>query len=206
MSFVEIDPVHPEPWKIGRVADLVRKGGVVILPTDTVYAFACRLGATAAVERLYALKGLAPSRRLSILVSDLSMAGPYVRGISTPVYRVMKRVLPGPYTFILEASPALPRVMLRKRKTVGVRIPASPIAAALLAELDEPLLSTSVRSADETIPNDPAELAVRHAGAVDLVIDGGPLVPTPSTVVDLSDAEPVLVREGKGDVEALGIF
>jgi tRNA threonylcarbamoyl adenosine modification protein (Sua5/YciO/YrdC/YwlC family) len=118
----------------------------------------------------------------------------------------MKRVLPGPYTFIFEASPEVPKIMLRKRRTIGVRMPEHPVSLALLAELGEPLLSTSIRNPDDDFVNDPVEIDATYGNRIDIVIDSGPLLPIPSTVVDLSGGEPVLLREGKGDVESLEMF
>jgi len=201
-----IDPVEPEPWLIGRVTAALRRGGLVVLPTDTVYAFACPLSNEAAIERLYDVKRLPPARRLSILVPDIAAASRYVRGIPNHVYRAMRRVLPGPYTFIFQSSNEVPRIMLHKRRTVGVRIPDSPIVLAVLAELGEPLLSTSVRNdADEWLI-DPAVIAEELRGQVDLVVDGGLHAAEPSTVVDLTGDAPVLVRRGKGDPAPLELF
>jgi len=201
-----IDPGEPESWLIGRVASVIRKGGLVVLPTDTVYALTCAFDNEPAIERLYAVKRIAPAKRLSILVPDIATAARLTRGISNSVFRTMRRVLPGPYTFIFQASSEVPRTMLRKRRTVGIRIPASPIALAVLAELGSPLLATSVRnSADEWLL-DPVTIEEELRGSVDLVVDGGLLAAEPSTVVDLSGDEPVLVREGKGDVAQLELF
>jgi tRNA threonylcarbamoyl adenosine modification protein (Sua5/YciO/YrdC/YwlC family) len=203
---ITIDPVEPEPWLIGRVTAALRRGGLVVLPTDTVYALACPLSDEQAIERLYDLKRLPPTRRLSILVPDIAAASRYARGIPNPVHRAMRRVLPGPYTFIFRSSNEVPRIMLHKRRTVGLRIPDSPIALAVLEDLAEPLLSTSVRNdADEWLL-DPAAIAEELRSRVDLVVDGGRLAAEPSTVVDLTGDRPVLVRKGKGDVAALELF
>ena len=201
-----IDPVEPEPWLIGRVTATLRRGGLVVLPTDTVYALACPLSSETAIERLYDVKRLPPTKRLSILVPDIASASRFARGIPNQVYRVMRRVLPGPYTFIFQSSNEVPRIMLHKRRTVGLRIPDSPITLAVLADLGEPLLSTSVRNdADEWLL-DPTTIEQELRGAVDLVVDGGRLAAEPSTVVDLTGDRPALVRRGKGDVAALELF
>jgi tRNA threonylcarbamoyl adenosine modification protein (Sua5/YciO/YrdC/YwlC family) len=201
-----IDPVEPESWLIGRVANVLRKGGLVVLPTDTVYALTCVFDNDEAIERLYTVKRIAPAKRLSLLVPDIATAARLTRGIPNPVFRTMRRVLPGPYTFIFQASNEVPRVMLRKRRTVGIRIPAAPIALATLAEVGSPLLATSVRNAADEWVLDPATIAEDLRGQADLVVDGGLLAAEPSTVVDLSGDEPVLVRAGKGDVAALELF
>jgi tRNA threonylcarbamoyl adenosine modification protein (Sua5/YciO/YrdC/YwlC family) len=147
-----------------------------------------------------------PKKPLSILVGDMAMVGRYARGVSTPAFRLLKRVLPGPYTFIFEASPEVPKIMLRKRRTIGIRIPDNPIALALLAEMGEPLLSSSILDPEQAFVNDPEEIDASLGDRVGMVIDGGILTPVPSTVVDLSGSEPVLLREGRGDVETLELF
>jgi tRNA threonylcarbamoyl adenosine modification protein (Sua5/YciO/YrdC/YwlC family) len=202
---LNIDPVQPEPWLIGRVANTLRRSGVVVIPTDTVYAFACRLTDARAVERLYEVKGITPSKRLSILVPDIATASQFTRGITNSVFRAMRRVLPGPYTFIFTAGSEAPRIMLRKRRTVGIRLPDNPIALAILGELREPLLTTSVRGAQDEFLVDPATIDDDLGSQVDMVVGGGLLANEPSTVVDFSGPEPVIVRKGKGDPDALGL-
>ena len=203
---VSIDPVEPESWLIGQVANVLRKGGVVVAPTDTVYGLTCCIDRPEAIQRIYALKKMDPKKPLAILVPDMATVGRYARGVGTPAFRVMKRVLPGPYTFIFEASPEVPKIMLRKRRTIGIRMPEHPVTQALLAELDEPLLSTSIRNPDDDFVNDPVEIDASYGDRIDVVIDSGPLMPVPSTVVDLSSGTPVLVRDGKGDVDILAMF
>ena len=203
---VEIDPTEPESWLVARAADVLRKGGVAIIPTDTVYGLACGISHAKAIKRIYELKNMDSKKPLAILVDDMTTVGQYAKGVTTPHYRLLKRVLPGPYTFIFEASAEVPKIMLRKRRTIGIRMPDHPIALALLAELDEPLLTTSVRTPDDHWVIEPVEVESTLDHRVDVVVDGGPLVATPSTVVDLSGDSPVLVREGKGSVEALDLF
>ena len=203
---VEIDPVSPEPWLVARAAGVLRKGGVAIIPTDTVYGLACGISHAKAIKRIYTLKDMDPKKPLAILVGDMTTIGQYARGLTTPYFRLLKRVLPGPYTFIFEATSEVPKIMLRKRPTIGVRMPVHPITLALLEELDEPLLTTSVRTPDDQWVIEPVEVESTLDDRVDVVVDGGPLVAQPSTVVDLSGSEPVLVREGKGDVDDLELF
>ncbi len=203
---VTLDPLEPESWLVGRVTNVLRKGGLVVLPTDTVYALTCVFDNDQAIERLYSVKGIAPAKRLSVLVGDIAAAAHLTRGIANPVFRTMRRVLPGPYTFIFQAGSTVPRVMLRKRRTVGIRIPDCPITLAILAELGTPLLATSVRNAEDEWLLDPVAIEGRLRGHVDLVVDGGLLAAEPSTVVDLTGEAPVLVRAGKGDVAALELF
>ncbi len=201
-----IDPREPEPWLIARVVNLLRRGGVVVVPTDTVYGYACLLENGEATRRLYQAKGITAAKRLSILVGDLATAARYAKGMTTPVFRMMKRVLPGPYTFIFQATSEVPRTMLRKRRTIGVRYPDCPIVLAVLAEIGAPLLTTSVRNEADEWLLDPMEIEAKLGDTVDLVVDGGTLPNEPSTVIDLSGDEPVLVRQGKGDVAALELF
>lgn len=203
---VEINPTEPEPWLIARAADQLRAGKLVVIPTDTVYGLTCGITHQEAIRRVYDLKKMDSKKPLSILVQDMPTIGRYARGVSTPAFRVLKRVLPGPYTFIFEATPEVPKIMLRKRRTIGIRMPNHAVVQALLAALDEPLFTTSLRNPDDDFVNDPVEIEERYRGQIDLVLDGGLLLPIPSTVVDLSAGEPVLVREGKGDVDVLEMF
>ena len=203
---LEIDPVEPEPWLLARAVHVLRDGGVVVMPTDTVYGITCGISHHEAIRRIYKLKDMDPKKPLSILVGDMAMVGRYARGVSTPAFRLLKRVLPGPYTFIFQASPEVPKIMLRKRRTIGIRIPDNPIALALLAEMGEPLLSSSILDPEQAFVNDPEEIDASLGDRVGMVIDGGILTPVPSTVVDLSGSEPVLLREGRGDIETLELF
>jgi tRNA threonylcarbamoyl adenosine modification protein (Sua5/YciO/YrdC/YwlC family) len=203
---VEVDPHEPEPWLIARASDQLRSGGLVVIPTDTVYGLTCGITHSEAIRRIYELKKMDAKKPLAILVPDMPTVGRFTRGVSTPVFRLLKRVLPGPYTFIFLASPEVPKIMLRKRRTIGIRMPDHPVTQALLAELDEPLLTTSIRNPDDDFVNDPGEIESRYGAKIDQVLDSGPLLPIPSTVIDLSGDQPVLVREGKGDVEVLEIF
>jgi tRNA threonylcarbamoyl adenosine modification protein (Sua5/YciO/YrdC/YwlC family) len=203
---IQIDPDQPESWLVARAAEVLRRGGVAVVPTDTVYGLACGISHPRAIERIYALKDLDAKKPLAILVPDMRVASTYATGISTSVFRMMKRVLPGPYTFIFEATKEVPKIMLRRRKTIGLRMPDNVIVMELLDELGEPLLTTSVRQPDDQFLNDPVEIEQRYGSGVDVVIDGGVLLPEPSTVVDFSSDVPELVREGKGDVDALELF
>ena len=203
---LEIDPVEPEPWLLARAAQVLRGGGIVVMPTDTVYGLTCGITHHDAIRRIYKLKDMDAKKPLSVLVSNMSMVGRFARGVSTPAYRLLKRVLPGPYTFIFEASPEVPKIMLRKRRTIGIRMPDNPIALALLDEMGEPLLSSSIRDPEHDFVNNPDEIEKSLGNDVEMVIDGGILLPVPSTVVDLSGDEPVLLRDGKGDVDTLELF
>lgn len=203
---VQIDPEQPEGWLVARVVQTLKRGGVAVIPTDTVYGLVCGISHAGAIRRIYALKQMASKKPLSILVDDMQTVGRYTRGVSTPVFRMMKRVLPGPYTFIFRASDDVPKIMLHQRKTIGIRMPDHAIVLAVLAEVGEPLLSTSIRNPHDDFVNDPNEIEERLGARLDVVVDGGVLKPVPSTVVDFSEDPPVLVREGKGDVAALELF
>ena len=203
---LDIDPVEPQPWLLVRAAQVLRGGGIVVMPTDTVYGLTCGITHHDAIRRIYKLKDMDPKKPLSILVSDMTMVGRYARGVSTPDYRLLKRVLPRLHHFIFPASPEVPKIMLRKRRTIGIRMPDNPIALALIAEMGEPLLSSSVRDPGQAFVNDPEEIESSLGNRVEMVIGGGILLPVPSTVVDMSEDPPVLLRAGKGDVEALELF
>ena len=198
-----IDPVEPEHWLIAEAARSIRSGRVVVIPTDTVYGVACDVANEDGARRIYALKGMNSKKLLSIVCSDLAMASEYTRGIPNTLFRVVRRLLPGPYTFILPASKEIPRIMRKNRKTVGIRIPDCPITLALVEQLGRPLLTTSVRSGDNGWLNDPFEIEEEYRHEIDLVIDGGPLFPEPSTVIDFTHVEPELVRQGKGPIDFL---
>ncbi len=200
---LELDPYDPEHWIAQEAVRVLERGGVVALPTDTVYGVACDIENDEAVKRIYRLKGMDPKKLLSILCADLTMAAQYTNGIPTAWFRILKRELPGPYTFILPASKEMPRAMLKQRKTVGIRVPDCPIALELIRQLDRPLLSTSIRMGEAQWLNDPVEIEAYYRHELDLVVDGGLLIPEPSTVVDFSGREPELVREGKGNVDFL---
>ncbi len=200
---LQIDPNEPEPWLLARAAEILRRGGVAVIPTDTVYGLACSLSAPKATRRIYALKDLDPKKPLAILVADMATISVYAKGIATSTYRMLKRVLPGPYTFVFEATGEVPKIMLRKRKTIGIRMPDNAILLALLAQLDEPLITTSILTLDDSWVNDPTQIEAALGNQVDLVIDGGVVLPEPSTVIDFSEGDPVLLRAGKGDVPAL---
>lgn len=203
---IEIDPIEPEPWLVARSADIIRRGGVAVVPTDTVYGLACGISHLKAVKRIYQLKDLDPKKELALLVPDMQTVGRYAKGVTNPIFRMMKRVLPGPYTFIFQSSPEVPKIMLRKRKTIGIRLPDNPTLLAILAELDEPMITTSIRTPDDDFISDPLTIDDMYGSRVDLVIDGGPLDPEPSTVVDFSEGIPELIRAAKGDVDILELF
>lgn len=206
-ELIGMNPYHPEAWLIKQAAATIRNGGLAVIPTDTVYAIVGSVEDSGAPGRLYRLKGVDASdlkKPLSVIFPDLSAVADYTRGIPNAAYRSMKRALPGPYTFILSANKRMPAAALQKRKTIGIRIPDHPVCLALLEELQIPLIATSVVHADDEDPlDDPVEISVRLGRDVALVVDVGPLLPEPSTVIDFTGREPEVLREGKGSLDIL---
>lgn len=193
---------NPNVREVRRVADMLRDGGVAILPTDTLYAFACALDNKRGVEAIAQLKGFKLKQaKYSMLCSSLSQASEYVRAMDKDVFALLKRCLPGPFTFIMEASGAVPRNYQNSNKTIGIRVPDNGILRAVVEELGMPLIATSVRpiGEDDEVENytDPELIHERFGGRVDVVVDGGIADPDPSTVIDCSDGIE-LVRQGKG--------
>ncbi len=199
VPFVKVHPENPQKRLIAQAAEILRGGGIIAYPTDTTYGLGCTLSNRKGLERIIQIKQLSDSHRFSILCPDLSEISRYAR-VDNATYRILKRFLPGPYTFVLEATRDVPKTILPKRKTLGLRIPGHPICLALLQEVGEPLLSTTLRLPnEERILSDPDEIRERLSGKVDLVIDGGIVQPEPSTVVDLTGETPVILRSGLGD-------
>jgi tRNA threonylcarbamoyl adenosine modification protein (Sua5/YciO/YrdC/YwlC family) len=199
--YLQLDPYHPELWKLAEIARLISNGALGVVPTDTTYAFVCDCRSKKAVQRLYQIKNLSPNRPLSIICPDLRSLADNTRSVPTSAYRILKRCLPGPYTFIVKAGGSLPRLMTlkQKRKTVGIRIPDDPICQAIMQELDFPLLCSSVKTEDDSIWNSPAEIYEKYGKRIDFVVDGGERLVEPSTVIDFSEGTPEIIRVGKGD-------
>lgn len=199
-QYFQIHPENPQLRLIRQAVEIVRGGGVIVYPTDASYALGCQLGNKAGLERIRRLRQLDDKHNFTLVCSDLSQLSLFAR-VDTGAFRLLKTWTPGPYTFILQASREVPRIMLHpKRRTVGLRIPANPIAQALLAELGEPLMSASLILPGESLPmSDPEEMRERLEHQVDLVVDGGAGALEASTVVSLLDGEPEVVRVGCGD-------
>lgn len=201
-----IHPKDPEPRKIHSVLERLRAGAVIVCPTDTVYAFACSAHQIRAIERVAKLKGVRPQKAdLSLICKDLSQLSMYTRAVDTPAFRVMKKALPGPYTFILHANSEVPRLFMNNKRTVGIRVPAHPVPQALVEGLGHALVVASVHDMNG-IPdhaNDPEAIEARFGNEVDLIIDSGVGGIEPSTVIDLTDGRPEVVREGKGPIDDL---
>ncbi|MBF0383290.1 MAG: threonylcarbamoyl-AMP synthase [Magnetococcales bacterium] len=202
-QYFRIHPDNPQKRLINQATDILRKGGIAVFPTDTTYGLGCLISNRKGVERIMQLKRLPNSHQLSILVPDLSGISKYAR-VDNQTYRLLKRFLPGPYTFILDSTRDVPKSILPKRKTIGLRIPDHSICLALLQELDEPLLSTSFRLPAEDIQGNPEIIADKTKGRVDLIIDGGILLENPSTIVDLTGGTPKILRAGSGSPDVFG--
>lgn len=198
---LSIDPNHPQPRHIERAVASLEAGGVIAYPTDTYYAIGCDLMNKKAVEKLYRLKNRPTQRPLSFLCADLSDISRYAR-VSNFAYKLMKRVVPGPYTFVLPATKLTPEIAMTKQKTVGIRVPDAAIPLALVERLGHPLLTTSATYGDETLL-DPRDIKSLLGHGLELIIDGGYQLNEPSTVVSLLDDGVEILREGKGPVEAL---
>ncbi len=199
---LDVNPVHPEPHKIRQAAALLEAGRVVVYPTDTIYALGADMHSRTAIDRLYQLRRLDPHKPLSLICGGIAEVGRYAV-ISNDCFRFMKRRLPGPYTLVLRATPEAPRMGKSKRRAIGLRVPDSPVATALVQALGRPLVSTSAIF-DGDAPSDPIVLAeTLDPQIVGLVLDAGLLFGVPSTVIDWTEEEPEIVREGAGDVSDL---
>ena len=200
-----IHPTHPQPRLIRQAADIVRAGGVIVYPTDSCYALGCHIGDKAAMERIRRVRGVDDRHHFTLVCRDLSDIGTFAK-VNNAQYRLLKAHTPGSYTFILDATRELPRRLAHpKRATVGVRVPEHPVTHALLTELNEPLLSSTLMlPGDENPLNDAEAIRGRLEHEVDLILDGGACGIEPTTVIDLSGPEPILIRRGKGEVASMG--
>jgi tRNA threonylcarbamoyl adenosine modification protein (Sua5/YciO/YrdC/YwlC family) len=204
-QYFNIHPTHPQARLISAAAEIISKGGVIAYPTDSCYAFGCHIGDKEAMERLRRLRDLDERRHLTLVCRDLSEIATYAR-VDNACYRLLKHLTPGSYTFILMGTRELPRRILHaRRKTVGVRVPDHPVSHALLSALGEPLLSATAFLPGEDEPaNDAGEIREKLERQLDLVIDAGPCGAVPTTVLDLTGDVPLVVRKGKGSLDALG--
>jgi len=203
-EFLKIYPTHPEGRKITYVVNELKKGSIIIYPTDTVYGIGCDLMNRKAINRLCQILNIKPHKLdLSFICQDLSHISVFVKRIETPVFKLLKKALPGPFTFILESSSSVPRILDVNKKTVGIRIPNHNIPLAIVRELGNPLITSSVKDDDIIIEytTDPEEIYEDFKHQVDLVIDGGPGGNIPSTVVDCTGTEIVVVRQGLAAIE-----
>jgi len=205
-EYFKIYPDNPQQEKIYRIVEILRRGGVIIYPTDTIYGLGCDIFNSKAVEKVCRIKGIKKDKsNLSFICHDLSQISEYTRNISTPVFKLMKKTLPGPYTFILDAASKVPKSVNAKRKTIGIRIPDHNIPRMLVKELGNPIITTSIRDEDEIIEysTDPELIYEKFSNLVDAVIDGGYGNNVASTIVDCSGNEIEVLRQGLGDIESL---
>lgn len=204
-EFIKLYNENPNPREIQQVVNCLRNGGLVIYPTDTVYGLGCDITNNRALERIAQIKGVKLIKaNFSFICKDLSNLSDYVKQIDNSTFKLLKRTLPGPYTFILPGNNNLPTVF-KKKKTVGIRVPDNNICTAIVEELGNPIVSTSIYDEDEVIEytTDPELILEKWDNLVDMVIDGGYGDNMPSTIIDLTSGEPVLLREGKGSVDII---
>jgi tRNA threonylcarbamoyl adenosine modification protein (Sua5/YciO/YrdC/YwlC family) len=203
---IDIHQETPEQRKIDVAVQLLKKDGVVIIPTDSVYSFACVLGSSKALEKMMRLRDLTPAEaNFSLICKDLSQMSEYVAPLPQPIFKLMKRALPGPFTFILDAGTRVPRIFRKSKREVGIRIPDHAIPKALIESLGKPLVVSSVPRESDDIEylTDPGLVHEKYALRVDAVIGGGLGHLDPSTVIDCTHGEPVVLREGRGVLQGL---
>ena len=206
LMLVRVHPENPGERQLKIILECLQNGGVIIYPTDTVYALGCDIRQVRAIERVARIKGVKMEKaNFSLICSSLSHLSDYSRPISNHLYKIMRKVLPGPYTFILNASNNVPRIFQSKKKTVGIRNPDHKVPLRIVELLGNPLLTTSVHQADDFLeyPTDPEEIHEKFKQTVDIVIDSGPGGIIPSTVVDCTGDEPLILRQGLGDPQLL---
>ena len=196
---IRIHPDNPQPRLVKQVVEILKKGGVIVYPTDTIYGLGCDIFQHKAIERICSIKNLEPQKaQLSFVCYDLSDLSKYAKQLTTPVYRTLKQYLPGPYTFILEASKEVPKILKTKKDTIGLRIPDNKIARCIAEELGNPILSASLPGEFVEEYTDPEIIQDKFLKLVDLVIDGGIGGTIPSTIIDFTKTEAQLIREGAG--------
>lgn len=195
-----IHPDNPQERLIEQATEILAKGGIIAYPTDTVYGIGCDIFCKQSIDKILLLKGKSHKSPLSFICPDLKDISKYAF-VSNQAYKIMRQLLPGPYTFVLKGTRLVPKLMITKRKTVGIRIPDNKICIALLKELGHPIVSTSASFGDYDIFTDPEDIDIRIGHLLNLIIDGGILGMTPSSVVDLTEEPFRVLRQGKGDVD-----
>ena len=199
MIFV-INEQNPQQRLIRKAKEILEHGGVIIYPTDTVYAYGCDALDKRAIERIYRIKRIAKNKPLSFIFSEIGGIHEYVRNISDDAFKIMKKAFPGPYTFIFKASKMVPRIAITNQKTIGIRIPDNNVARELVREMGRPIISASVSTGSGEYIVEPDDLEKVYRNEVDLVIDCGPKISNPSTIVDFSNGGMRIVRRGKGEL------
>ena len=199
---LKIYPDSPHMRVVNQALKVLRDGGIISYPTDTIYGLGASITVNSAIERIYHIKKISNNKLLSFICKDIQEVSQYAL-ISNQSYKILKRCLPGPFTFVLPASSKAPKKLFQKRRTVGVRIPKSQLCHILVEQLASPIISTSVPAGPDEVLNDPEEINRRLGDQIDLILDGGILISEPSTIVDLTGAEPVIVRSGRGDTSLI---
>ena len=202
---IKIYPENPNERAIDQVVEVLRKGGLIIYPTDTIYGLGCDITNPKAIEKICRIRGIKPEKaNFSFICHDLSHISDFIKPIDNTTFRVLKKALPGPFTFIFNANNNVPKLLSSNKKTVGIRVPDNNIARCIVKELGNPILSTSIKDDDELVEysTDPELIYEKYQELVDLVIDGGYGDNEASTVIDCTNGEFEIIREGKGDIEA----
>ena len=194
-----INPKNPQPRLVQQVVELLENDGVIIYPTDTVYGLGCSIYSKKAMKRLHQIKKMDPKKPLTLICSNQTQIQEYTQGIETPIFKLLRKHLPGPYTFVFRASKIVPKMMLTPRSTVGFRWPDHPITLAIVEMLGHPILSSSLRISEDQLYDDPHEIHDHFKKRVDAVVDGGSIFAEHSTIIDFSQGDPILLRQGKGN-------
>ena len=196
---LSINPKNPQPRLVQQVVELLENDGVIIYPTDTVYGLGCSIYSKKAMKRLHLIKKMDPKKPLTLICSNQTQIQEYTQGIETPIFKLLRKHLPGPYTFVFRASKIVPKMMLTPRSTVGFRWPDHPITLAIVEMLGHPILSSSLRISEDQLYDDPREIHDHFKKRVDAVVDGGSIFAEHSTIIDFSQGDPILLRQGKGN-------
>ena len=200
---LSINTKTPEPRLVNQVVDVIKNGGIIIYPTDTVYGLGCSIYNKKAMQRLYQIKKMNLKKPLTFVCSNQTQIQEYSSGIPTHVFKFLRRKLPGPYTFVFKASKIVPKMMLTPRKTVGLRWPDYPIANRITSSLGHPILSSSLRISEDELFDNPYDIHEKYKKKVDLIVDGGSIFAENSTIIDFSNKEAKITRVGKGSIEWL---
>ena len=196
---LSINPKNPQPRLVQQVVELLENDGVIIYPNDTVYGLGCSIYSKKAMKRLHLIKKMDPKKPLTLICSNQTQIQEYTQGIETPIFKLLRKHLPGPYTFVFRASKIIPKMMLTPRSTVGFRWPDHPITLAIVEMLGHPILSSSPRISEDQLYDDPQEIHDHFKKRVDAVVDGGSIFAEHSTIIDFSQGDPILLRQGKGN-------
>ena len=196
---LSINPKNPQPRLVQQVVELLENDGVIIYPTDTVYGLGCSIYSKKAMKSLHLIKKMDPKKPLTLICSNQTQIQEYTQGIETPIFKLLRKHLPGPYTFVFRASKIVPKMMLTPRSTVGFRWPDHPITLAIVEMLGHPILSSTLRISEDELYDDPHEIHDHFKKRVDAVVDGGSIFAEHSTIIDFSQGDPILLRQGKGN-------